>query len=165
MATEQPPAPQAADRTPDRAHDFDFWIGEWDVFGPQGRPVGTNCVTALFADEVDGGVDTGMLAEHWHGNGGVEGRSINAWDDARKCWHQTWMDSTGGVLLLDGGLSDGSMVLEGRAPGADPAVVERQRITWTRDGDDVRQLWQTSADHGETWTTAFDGRYRRRRSA
>ena len=37
----------------------------------------------------------------------------------------------------------------------------RQRITWTRDGDGVRQLWETSKDDGETWEIAFDGRYRR----
>ena len=30
------------------ARDFDFWIGEWDVFGPQGRQVGTNSITRLF---------------------------------------------------------------------------------------------------------------------
>jgi hypothetical protein len=69
------------------AHDFDFWIGEWDVFGPEGRQVGTNSITALFG--------TGALAEHWHGAGGVEGRSLNAWDEVRACWHQTWVDSGG----------------------------------------------------------------------
>ena len=77
-----------------------------------------------------------MLHEHWHGNGGVEGRSVNAYDEARGCWHQTWMDSTGGVLLLDGGLQDGAMVLVGRAPsGEDPTVVDTQRITWTQESD------------------------------
>ena len=90
-----------------------------------------------------------MLHEHWHGNGGVEGRSINAYDGARGCWHQTWMDSTGGMLLLEGGLVDGAMVLEGRAPsGEDPTVVDRQRITWTQgptDGAEVRQLWESSS--------------------
>ena len=54
------------------------------------------------------------------------------------------------------------MVMEGRAPGEDPAVLERQRITWTPEGDEVRQVWETSADDGQTWTTAFDGLYRRR---
>jgi hypothetical protein len=138
----------------DPAHAFDFWVGEWDVFGPQGSQVGTNSITALFG--------TGMLAEHWHGNGGVEGRSLNAWDESRSCWHQTWMDSTGGVLLLDGGTVGDSMVMEGRAPAGDPAVLERQRITWTPEGDEVRQVWETSADDGQTWKTAFDGLYRRR---
>jgi hypothetical protein len=146
------------------AHDFDFWIGEWDVFGPLGKQAGVNRITRMFE-----AVDSGMLHEHWHGAGGVEGRSINAYDASRGCWHQTWMDSTGGVLLLDGGLRDGAMVLEGWGPGGDDDLdrVDRQRITWTRndEGAEVRQLWETSSDDGKTWTVAFDGRYRRRAPA
>ncbi len=145
------------------AHEFDFWIGEWDVFGPEGRQVGRNTITSMFANPAA----SGMLHEHWHGNGGVEGRSINAYDATRGRWHQTWMDSTGDMLLLEGGLVDGAMVLEGQAPnGEDPTAVDRQRITWTRvsdsDGAEVRQLWESSSDDGATWTVAFDGRYRRR---
>jgi hypothetical protein len=73
------------------------------------------------------------------------------------------MDSTGGVLLLDGGMRDGAMVLEGWGVGNDDDLdrVDRQRITWTRDyeGAAIRQLWETSTDDGKTWTVAFDGRY------
>jgi len=141
----------------DAAHEFDFWIGDWDVFGPEGAQVGRNTITSMFATPSA----SGMLHEHWHGNGGVEGRSINAFDPTRGCWHQTWMDSTGDMLVLEGGLVDGAMVLEGGTPAAD-----RQRITWTRVSDpggaEVRQLWESSRDDGATWTVAFDGRYRRR---
>ena len=105
---------------------------------------------------------TGALAEHWHGAGGYEGRSLNAYDATRGHWHQTWLDSTGGVLMLDGGLVDGAMVLEGLAPGEDPSAMLLQRITWTPEDGGVRQHWQSSADDGGTWVTVFDGRYRRR---
>jgi Protein of unknown function (DUF1579) len=137
------------------ARDFDFWVGEWDVFGPQGRQVGTNSVTRV--------LDGRALAEHWRGAGGVEGHSLNAYDAATGRWHQTWIDSTGGVLLLDGGLVDGAMVLEGVVPG-EKGSGQLQRITWTRERDGVRQHWQASDDEGATWQTAFDGRYRRRPS-
>jgi hypothetical protein len=139
-----------SDATP--AHDFDFWIGEWEVFGPLGKQVGQSSITALFG--------TGMLAEHWHGAGGFEGRSLNAYDAARGCWHQTWMDSTGGLLLLDGGLVDDAMVLQGVAPGEDSSVPLHQRITWTPEESGVRQHWETTAGDGQTWTTVFDGHYR-----
>jgi hypothetical protein len=144
------------------AHDFDFWIGDWDVIGPQGKQVGRNTITPMFEGQTGG-----MLHEHWHGNGGVEGRSINAYDASRDCWHQTWMDSTGGVLQLDGGLRERAMVLEGWGEGDDDLdTVARQRITWTQesdpDGTELRQVWETSTDDGKTWTVAFDGRYRRR---
>ena len=44
----------------------------------------------------------------------------------------------------------------------DPSRIDVQRITWTQEGDEVRQVWETSTDDGATWTVAFDGRYRRR---
>ena len=137
-------------------HDFDFWVGEWEVHGPQGRPAGTSSITPLFG--------TGALAEHWRGAGGGEGRSLNSYDRARGHWHQTWLDSTGGVLHLDGGLVGGAMVLEGLAPGEDADVLELQRITWTPEPDGVRQHWESSADAGATWSTVFDGHYRARRT-
>jgi hypothetical protein len=137
------------------AHDFDFWIGDWDIFGPEGKHLGTNTITSMFGN--------GMLHEHWHGNAGLEGRSMNAFDEPRGVWHQTWMDSSGGVLLIEGGLRDGAMVMVGTAPSNDdPSRLDRQRITWTHDGDELRQLWETSPDEGKTWEVAFDGRYRRR---
>ena len=74
------------------------------------------------------------------------------------------MDSTGGVLLLDGGPQDGAMVLEGWAPAADDLdVVDRQRITWTREGERrSARCGRARATTAKTWTVAFDGRYRRR---
>jgi len=141
---------------PRQTHQFDFWLGSWKVFDPDGRLVGTNRISALFGGRA--------LMEEWEGNGAVSGRSLNAWDAGRGAWHQTWMDSSGSTLLLDGGLSDGSMVMEGEAPsGSDGQTWDRHRITWTpsSDGAEVRQLWETSTDGGSGWTVAFDGRYRR----
>ena len=64
-------------------------------------------------------------------------------------------------------MRDGAMVMEGWGPtgedGLDP--VDRQRITWTPEGDGLRQVWETSSDDGKTWEVAFDGLYRRRAAA
>jgi hypothetical protein len=138
------------------ARDFDFWVGQWDVLGPQGRHVGTNSVTEL--------LDGKAVAEHWHGAGGVEGHSLNAYDASAGRWHQTWVDSSGGVLLLNGGLVDGAMVLEGVVTPGPGGPGQRQRITWSPEQDGVRQHWETSDDDGTSWQTAFDGHYRRRPS-
>jgi hypothetical protein len=63
--------------------------------------------------------------------------------------------------LLEGGIHDGSMVLEGQTMGAD-AQVTRHRITWTPNADgSVRQLWESADDKGR-WNTAFDGLYTRK---
>jgi hypothetical protein len=132
------------------ARDFDFWVGDWDVFGPEGRQIGRNTIDLLF-----GGV---AIAEHWRGAGGVEGRSLNAYEASGHQWHQTWVDSSGDLLMLEGGLVEGAMVLSGTVmTDAGPAL---QRITWTPEDDGVRQQWESSTDQGVSWQTVFDGRYR-----
>ncbi len=128
---------------------FDFWIGHWDVT-VGGAPAGKNHI-----ERITGGC---ALAEHWTGASGVIGYSVNAWDANRGKWHQTWVDSSGAVLYLDGGWTGDAMVLAGTLPGEDGQPV-RHRITWTPAPDGtVRQLWESSAD-GETWSAVFDGHY------
>jgi hypothetical protein len=139
---------------PAEARQFDFWIGDWDVFLPEGKKAGENRIQAMA-----GG--WGLL-ENWSGRGGYEGKSLNTWMPRKKQWQQFWVGADG-ALELSGGLNDkGEMVLSGRQAGSD--VKETiQRITWTpnRDGT-VRQHWESSTDGGATWTTAFDGLYRRK---
>ncbi len=132
---------------------FDFWIGEWQVRTPDGKVAGTNRIER----EYDGCV----LHERYSTGRGYSGESLNAYDPGRKVWHQTWVDSTGTLLLLEGGVREGRMVLEGQTTGAD-AVVTRHRITWTPNADGtVRQFWE-STDAKGAWTTAFDGTYARK---
>ena len=135
---------------------FDFWAGDWDVT-QNGQPAGHNRI-----EIIHGGC---VLAEHWtSAQGGFAGSSLNSWDAARGRWHQTWMDNSGTVLQLDGGMVDGSMVLSGQRPGANGAVV-KDRITWTPNADgSVRQHWESSSNDAE-WATAFDGRYVRSKAA
>ncbi|MGH9458681.1 MAG: hypothetical protein ACRD2J_13705 [Thermoanaerobaculia bacterium] len=134
---------------------FDFWIGEWRVESQEGEYLGTNTISRNLADCV--------LLEHWRGRRGLEGKSFNTWDRVTGRWHQTWVDSSGLLLLLDGGLAGESMRLEGEGKRPDGSAV-RQRITWTPlDREDcrgcVRQLWEQAAPGGE-WEPVFDGIYR-----
>ena len=146
-----PPPPPACTAPEHRA--FDFWIGEWNVHGPQGRLAGTNSIKR----EIGGCV----LHERYDTGRGYSGESFNIYDAPRKVWHQTWVDSGGLLLQLEGGLRDGRMVLEGSTMGADGKNT-RHRITWTPNADgSVRQLWE-SATGGDDWKVAFDGKYTRR---
>ena len=89
------------------------------------------------------------------------GESLNMYDAARHVWHQTWVDNSGTLLTLEGGLIEGRMVLVGESIGAD-GQKSKQRITWTPNSDgSVRQLWESSNLQGG-WTVVFDGLYRRR---
>ncbi len=154
-AMPQASAPKSACGAPE-FHQFDFWIGDWDVADPNGKPVGRNRIAA---------VQKGCaLTEQWEGRGGVTGTSLNTWDAERKRWRQTWIDSTGGLLLLEGEFVDGKMVLSGSANDASGKPA-RQRITWQKLADGrVRQTWESSAEGSATWTTVFDGYYSSRGS-
>ena len=132
---------------------FDFWIGEWVVRNPEGKQVGVNRIER----EYDGCV----LHERYTTERGYRGESLNTFDAGRKVWHQTWVDNAGTLLLLEGGVRDGKMVLEGQATGTDGQVT-RHRITWTANADgSVRQFWE-STDAKGSWTTSFDGMYTRK---
>jgi hypothetical protein len=133
------------------SHQFDFWIGDWDVFNPQGIQVGTNRIAPLYEGCV--------LHESWKSKA-IEGQSFNRYDADRGVWHQTWVDNGGTLLLLDGGLKDGDMVLaDAGMPGRKPDAPINE-LRWSRNADgSVRQQWRTSTDGGKTWNTAFDGKY------
>jgi len=132
---------------------FDFWIGDWEVTSG-GQAVGTNSVYPIH-----GGC---ALQENWQGagDGGISGTSYNIFDQATGRWHQTWVDSSGTLLLLDGGLVDGVMELSGLRPARDGSGMAQHRIQWTPNPDgSVRQLWEVSQDEGASWTVLFDGLY------
>ena len=125
---------------------FDFWIGDWEVYGPQGQRVGSNRI-----DKVLGGC---ALHESWRGSTGHRGSSYNFYDTGSGQWHQTWIDVAGSPLYINGGIENGSMRMV--------AANGTSRITWTPlESGHVRQHWEQSTDGGASWTTVFDGEYRR----
>ena len=131
---------------------FDFWIGDWDVTNPAGQPAGTNLIKPI--------LNGCVLHESWKGKGNFVGESLNIHDARRKVWHQTWVDGSGGALMMDGKFDNDSMTLSDRdMPGKPDARVVNE-IAWTPNADgSVRQHWRTSNDGGKTWVTAFDGKY------
>ncbi len=130
---------------------FDFWLGDWEVYTPDGKLAGTNQITKEYGDCV--------LRERYATPYGYRGESLNTYDTTRKQWHQTWVDNSGLLLLLNGELVNGSMVLQSESK--DGAAI-KHRITWTPNSDgSVRQLWE-STDASGNWQVAFDGRYVRK---
>jgi hypothetical protein len=132
---------------------FDFWIGDWNVTSA-GQAAGTNAIQPIH--------NGCALQENWQGDGegGISGTSFNIYDQATGQWHQTWVDSSGTLLLLDGGLVDGVMVLSGKRPARNGKGMTLHRISWTPNPDgSLRQLWEVSTDDGKNWTMLFDGLY------
>lgn len=152
---------QAADAAPQRPcqgdefRHFDFWIGEWDVMVAGGKKAGQNRI-----EPVNGGC---ALLESYATANGYSGNSFNIYDAARGVWHQTWVDNTGMLLTIEGGLRGQSMVMTGTGNRKTPQGEVLDRISWTpADDGTVRQLWEVSADAGVTWKVIFDGNYVRR---
>lgn len=133
---------------------FDFWVGTWTVTTPNGQVAGANTIEPA--------MNGCALHESYTTGRGYHGQSLNIYDASRSVWHQTWVDSSGLLLVLEGEFEDGSMVLQGETLGQD-GVVSQQRITWSQvdgDPDRVRQLWESKKADGD-WTVAFDGLYTR----
>lgn len=134
---------------------FDFWLGRWEVRDVDGEVVGHNEIR-----RVSGGCG---LLESWEGAGGGTGRSINTYDADLGRWTQRWVGA-GATLWLEGGLEeepDGRrMVLAGTRARSTPRGEVLDRISWTPLPDGrVRQVWEVSADEGDTWRDIFVGLY------
>lgn len=124
--------------------EFDFWVGEWDV------QVGGQTVASSRIEKL---LDGCVVQENWMPPNVAGGKSWNFYNAQTKKWEQVWI-SSGSVLKLEGGFSDGAMRLQGtRQAGID-------RITFTPLPEHrVRQVWDLSTDGGKTWTVSFDGTY------
>ena len=148
-----PPPPACA--TPEHGQ-FDFWVGEWDVF-PTGKDkqVAHSTVERLY--------NGCAVRENWKPFNGQPGGSLNAWRAESRGWKQAWIGSDGQWVEFTGGRTGSAMVLEGRWPnvlGAGKDGTVRMTYTPAADGA-VRQFGEVS-DDGKTWKPLFDFVYRRR---
>lgn len=128
---------------------LDFWLGDWDVYeaGEPDAAVARVQVTAM--------LDGCAVREVYVQNDGMRGESFSMYDASRGVWHQSWVTTRGDLLLLEGGVVEGRMVLtatETRADGTTGLI----RGAWWKEGADVRQLAERSSDGGATWTQAWD---------
>ena len=134
---------------------MNFWIGEWDVRAPNGQPAGSSSIQAVSGN-------CGIY-ENWIDTRGTMGKSLSAWNSARKQWQQFWIAQNGGITeYRQGQWTNGSMVFI--AESVNPAGgTTLTRMTFTpKSSDIVRQLFETSTDEGKTWTIGGDLTYNRK---
>jgi len=161
VEAQNPAPPGFPCRTMPEAHQFDFWIGNWDVTpfqsppGPSARLLGTNRIEAI--------LEHCLLLENWTGAGGRAGKSINFYDTNRKLWRQVWVADAGGSLDYAGSFHDGAMRFEGWTLAPNGSRVLQRLTFFPIHADTVRQLFETSTDSGKTWRPGFDGRYVRKK--
>jgi len=143
-------APKAAGCAAPEYRQFDFWVGDWDVF-EVGGPI------KVAHARVDLILDGCVLHEDYRGADGHRGQSFSIFDSNRRVWHQSWVTNRGQLLMIEGKFEAGAMVMSGedRAKGA------RVRGEWRLENGKVRETAVTSTDGGKTWNPWFDLLFRR----
>lgn len=149
LAQTQPPAAPA--QIPIN-REFDFWIGDWEVTGMDGAVIGWSRIIAQPGGRV--------LHEVWNDAKGGGGNGWLAYNAGAGEWNYAYASRGGDFAELAGGLVGSRLVLAGKSYRQ--AQVGRDlRIAWEPLADGTaRQTVETSAD-GTTWSTAFDGIYRK----
>ncbi len=132
---------------------FDFWIGEWDVFDSLGNIVGKNKI-----EKIENGC---ILNEHWVGAKGSTGSSYNYFDKSDSTWNQLWIDNAGNNLKLKGRLiSQDVMQLESMLQEGKQGKY-RNRIRWINNKDQsVTQIWEVLNERGKAVRLIFKGIYK-----
>jgi len=134
----------------DGAHrQFDFWIGDWDVFDVEWPTV---IVAHARLELILNGC---VLHEVYEGVGGHKGESFSIYDGTRDTWHQTWVNDQGYLLAIEGRLHGEAMILQGvdQLPDGKPRQV---RGEWRTEQHGLREVAVRSTDGGATWVPWFD---------
>ncbi len=139
------------------AREFDFWVGEWDVFvtGTQ-RQAGHSLVQMI-----SGGC---ALLENWDSPAST-GKSINFIDPNTNKWKQSWAGSyaNGVQEFVNGEYKDSAMHFDYETEMHSGNKITGRFIFYNQGPDQVRQFSESSTDGGKTWTTNYDFTYIRKK--
>ena len=131
---------------------FDFWLGDWEVFDTSGKKIGENLVTEL--------EDGCVIQENWKSKN-MTGTSYNYYDQETKTWNQLWIDNKGGNLKLAGGLQEGVMVMKDQPMTNKDGERIYNQISWSHfENGNVQQLWELYYHDGKLKGELFRGIYK-----
>jgi len=141
---------------------FDFWIGDWEVFRTDGKKAGDSKIELI--------LDSCIILENWKSanifNGlNYAGKSFNTYNAITKQWQQTWVDNMGGTVeFLEGHHEDNKMIFRTKPFSLSKDTVAVRRLTFYNLGKDkVRQYSEISKDDNKTWVKEYDLEYRRKK--
>ncbi len=141
---------------------LDFWVGQWEAFGPKGIKAGDSKISII--------IDSCVILEEWTSAAVQQGlrfagKSFNTYNLATKQWQQTWVDNTGNTTEYLRGIGSKDQVIFYADKVSDgQGNIFRRRLTFTKlTNDTVRQFGERSDDEGKTWATEYDLEYRRKK--
>ena len=136
---------------------FDFWIGDWDVYGLNGKKAGDSKIELI--------LDSCTILENWKStNGGYAGKSFNTFNSTTNQWQQIWVDNMGGSTeYLEGKREGAKMIFQTGPFNFSKDTVAVRRLTfYNLSADKVRQHGEITKDNKATWKTEYDLEYRRK---
>jgi hypothetical protein len=141
---------------------FDFWIGEWEVYGKNGKKAGDSKIDLI--------LDSCIILENWKSANPFRGlyysgKSFNTYNSVTKQWQQTWVDNVGGTTeFLEGHFEDNKMIFKTKPfPVSNDTMAVRRLTFFSLGTDKVRQYSEISKDNEKTWTAEYDLEYRRKK--
>lgn len=135
--------------------EFDFWLGDWDVYNEKGKLVGTNSITKM--------QNGCVLQENWVSKTSSNtGTSYNYFDKQDKTWNQVWVDNSGFSLVLKGNLVNGNMILKSATINSEKGNYQN-KVSWIKNADgSITQLWVLLDASGNIIKEAFKGIYKKK---
>ena len=140
----------------DAHRQFDFWVGEWDVYH-------TTADTVVGASVIKSILNDCVIEENWTGSTGFIGKSFNTYNSVDSTWNQIWVDGSGASYRFSGKYEKELMDLKGVAITKKGKNLFSLTFQPDKEADTVRQVWKVSTDNGAKWQTLFDGTYRRKK--
>ena len=133
---------------------FDFSIGEWDVFS-ENRKVADSSIHKM--------LENCVIYENYSQMDGYSGKSFNFFDKHLGKWRQTWVDVRGMVSEFTGAVRDEAFIYEGESHYPDGTRALR-RMTFFKIGPDrITQSSEMSKDKGKTWNPYYELLYIRKK--
>jgi len=141
---------------------FDFWIGQWEAFGPDGKKAGDSKVSLI--------LDSCILLEEWTSESVQQGlryagKSFNTYNASTRQWQQTWVDNAGGTNEYMQGKFENNQIIFSSTPfkfSKDSMAIRKMTFT-NLSAEKLRQHGEISKDNGLTWSTEYDLEYRRKK--
>lgn len=140
------------------AHDFDFWLGDWDVF------LTSNLYVKTGFNRITRASQGCVILENWEAAGGPHvGMSMNYYDPTAGKWREKWVGSAQDIQeFYDGEYTDNAMrfKFDGRNPDG---TMFQGRLTFSNlEPGKVRQHSEKFDEGQKAWTTIYDFTYIRR---
>ena len=130
--------------------DFDFVVGSWDFYTPDGTKIGVQTYTKR--------EDGHLILEEWQLISGETGLGMSFVDPKTGLWRQVWMSPTYHIDYSGGIDENGAMVLEGTLYPNNGSKSSAIRGVWAKQSDgSIKQDFYVLEEKSNKWIVLFSG--------